>query len=186
MYTSQNKCPKKPPGQPRKRLCVFLILLGICTFLLPIIFLDSPVLNRTAWSPLNIVAKFFEGELPVLGGGFDNGLITMALIYLLMPLALVAVFRPGPPKALYVISWIGVFLDGVLMGRNRHIEMLDPSTFGHSHMKAGLAWWVLACVMPALLALCFAANLDHERINAGLVRAECCDDPLRPPALSKK
>src|SRR5262249_37778206 len=141
--------PKKPLGQLRKRLCFFLILLGICTFFLPIIFLDSPVLNRTAWSPWNIASTFFEGELPVLGGGFDLDLIAMALIYFLMPLALIAVFRPGLPKALYVISWIGVVLDAGF-GRGPWAT----ETFGHRHMMPGLAWWVLVCVMPGLLALC--------------------------------
>ncbi len=150
--------PKKPLGQLRRRLCAFLILLGACTFFLPIIILDSPVLERTAWSPFNIVSKLFEGELPALGGGFDLDLISIALIYWLMPFAFMAVYRSGPPKALLAIGWIGVAL-AVTLRRGPW----EVSTFGHSHMRAGLAWWVLVCVMPALLALCFATSLDREQ-----------------------
>lgn len=34
--------------------------------------------------------------------------------------------------------------------------------FKHGRMRAGLAWWVLVSVMPALLVICFAKNLDYE------------------------
>jgi len=155
--------PKKPFGKPRKRFCLLLILLGVCTFFLPMIILDSPTVNRTEWSPWNIVSKVFEGELPVPGGSFDLELIAMALIYVLMPFALMAVFRPGPPKALLVISSIGIGLDGAL----RHgllLGLWHMDMFGTRYMRAGLALWVLVSIMPALLAICFAPNLDRERV----------------------
>jgi len=72
------------------------------------IILDSPVLNRTEWSALNIASKVYEGKLPVPEGSFDGELIEMAVVYLLMPFALLAVYRPGPPKALLVISYMGI------------------------------------------------------------------------------
>ncbi len=149
--------PKKPLGELRKRFCFLLISLGVCTFFLPMIILDSPVLNRTEWSALAIVSKVFEGKLPVPGSSFDLELIAMAVIYLLMPFALLAAYRPGPPKALLVISCMGVALDGCL---RRGPWGMD--TFGPRHMRGGLAWWVLMSIMPALLAICFATNLDTQ------------------------
>src|SRR5260221_12479027 len=118
--------PKKPFGELRKRFCLLLILLGACTFFLPIIILDSPVVNRTEWSPWNIVLKVFEGELPVPGAGFDLELISMAVIYVLMPFALMAVYHPGPPKALLVISSIGAVLDVVLRGGPSGMDAFGP------------------------------------------------------------
>src|SRR6266478_1405077 len=147
--------PKKPLGELRKRFCLLLISLGACTFFLPMLILDSPVLNRTEWSALAIVSKLFEGKLRVQGGSFDLKLIAIAVIYLLMTFALMAVYRPGPPKALFVISCMGVALYGAL----RH-GTWGMDTFGPSRMRAGLAWWVLMSIMPALLAICFAMNLD--------------------------
>jgi len=152
--------PKKPLGELRKRFCFLLISLGVCTFFLPMIILDSPVLNRTEWSALNIASKVYEGKLPVPEGSFDGDLIEMAVLYLLMPFALLAVYRPGPPKALFVISSIGVGFD---LWRLRHLTWgMDIDAFGPRHMRAGLAWWILAAIMPALLAICFATNLDTQ------------------------
>jgi len=151
--------PKKPLGELRKRFCLLLILLGACTFFLPLIILDSPAVNRTEWSPWNIVSKVFEGELPVLGSGLGPELISMAVIYALMPFAVMAIYRPGPPKALRVISLIGAVLDAALRDGPRGMH-----AFGPRHVSAGLAWWILLCIMPALLALCFATSLDRERV----------------------
>ncbi len=136
------------------------VVLGVCTFFLPMIILDSPVLNRTEWSALNIASKVYEGKLPVPEGSFDGELIEMAVVYLLMPFALLAVYRPGPPKALLVISYMGIAWVG---WRLRRLTWgIDIDAFGPRHMRAGLAWWVLLSIMPALLAICFATNLDTQ------------------------
>jgi hypothetical protein len=108
--TPLGKTPMKPLGKRRKWLALLVIAIGICTFFLPMVILDTPLLNRTEWSALNIVSKVYEHKLPVQGGRLDEGLIEIALIYLLMPFALMALYLPGPPKALMVISGIGFVL----------------------------------------------------------------------------
>ena len=149
--------PRKPLGEQRKRFGVLLILLGVCTLFLPMIVLDSPVLKRTEWSALNIASKVYEGKLPLPGGSFDLELIAMAVIYLLMPFALLALYRPGPPKALNVISCVGVVFD---MWLRRGPYGMDVFGWECGHMRTGPAWWILPWIMPALLAICFAKNLD--------------------------
>jgi len=128
------------------------------------IILDSPVITRTEWSPWNIVSKVIAGELTVAG---DDVLISMAVIYLLIPFALMAVYRPGPPKVLILISTIGLAMDGALWRGSRSIPKFGfpwgMDTFGFRHMRVGLALWILFSIMPALFALCYATDLDSER-----------------------
>jgi hypothetical protein len=129
---------KKPLGKLRKRFCLLIILLGACTFLLPMIILDSPILNRTEWSPWNIASKLIAGELPVAG---DDVLISMAVTYVLMPFALVAIYRPGPPKALAIIEQISLAMDGVLWQGSRSVEKSD-SLRGWIHLHSDIRAWV--------------------------------------------
>ena len=156
--------PTKPLGEERKRLACVLISLGICSSFLPIVILDPPVLNRTEWSALNVASKVYEGKLPVPGSSFDLELIAIAMIYLLMPFALIALYRPGPPKALKVICGMGAILDVVFRRGPYGMDTFGLGTgyFAPGHMRAGPAWWILPWIMPALLAICFAKNLDRQ------------------------
>jgi hypothetical protein len=65
---------------------------------------DPPLFRQSEWSPLYIARNVYERKLSVSGGHLDEHLIAMALIYLLMPLALLALYHPGPPKALIAIA----------------------------------------------------------------------------------
>ncbi len=168
LNTYLHMLPTRPLGEERKWFACVLISLGICSFFLPMVILDPPVLNRTEWSALNVASKVYEGKLPVPGGSFDVQLIAIALIYSLMPFALIAVYRPGPPRALKVISWIGVGLDVAfkLIWGPHNMNTFGgeySGYFGSGHMRAGPAWWILLSITPALLAICFAKNLDRWR-----------------------
>jgi hypothetical protein len=90
--------PMQPLGEKRKRLALLVIAIGIYTFFVPMVVLDPPLLNRTEWSALNISSNVYERTLPVRGGHFDEGLIDIALIYVLMAVAVVAVYLPGLPR----------------------------------------------------------------------------------------
>lgn len=157
-----SKTPAKPLGEKRKQLALLVIAIGICTFFMPMVILDPPVMNRTEWSALDIALKIYERKLPVPEGQFDDQLLQIALIYVLMVFALVALYLPGPPKALMVISTIGFAFS--------YVANWWTSTFhwtfgyyGHMqtwHMSRGPAWWILPWIMPSLLAICFAENLD--------------------------
>jgi hypothetical protein len=153
----------RPLGKRRKQLALLVIAIGIYTFLVPMVVLDPPVLNRTEWSALNIASNIYERQLPVPGGSIDEGLIEIALTYLLMPFALMALYLPGPPKALKVTSGIG-FVLGSLARFWHHAFMytFGWEYFGPEHMRRGPAWWILPWIMPALLAICFVWKLDQS------------------------
>ncbi len=76
-----------PPGEPgktlspgrlgrrRRQMILFISLMGLASFTLPLIKTDSPVLGRTQWSPLQIAIELHEGKLPGCDGpiGCDPG-----------------------------------------------------------------------------------------------------------------
>jgi hypothetical protein len=110
---------------------------------------------------LNIALKVYQRELPVSNGSFDDSLIEIALIYLLLLLALVALYIPGPPKLLKGISSFGFVLSSLAkFWHHSFMNIFGSEYFGPGHLRPGPAWWILPWIMPALLALCFAKNLD--------------------------
>jgi hypothetical protein len=82
----------------------FLVtLFGLCTFFEPLARTNPTVLGRTQWSSFNIMSPVYAGELPLSSVAFD-----IAVSYLLMLLAVVAVCLPHARKALLTISVIGI------------------------------------------------------------------------------
>jgi hypothetical protein len=161
-------------GKERKRLAVWVIAIGITTFFLPMVVVDPPVLNRTEWSPLHIAAGVLTGKLPVPHGSLDPRLLGIALIYGLMIAFLAALLLRDSPKALPIISIIGCLVSSsasrwrvtfrwtffpyfgqvhAILAGNAHVH--------EWHLRVGPAWWILPWIMPALLAICFAKDLDH-------------------------
>ena len=150
----------QPLGPQRKRLALGVVLIGLCTAGLPMVILDPPLLNKSQRTPLNIALKVYQREFPVSRGSLDNS-IEMAFIFLLMLLALVALSIPGLPKF--------TPRDQRLRLRSQDAgEVLAPLVPKYVRMailrvwvfETGPAWWILPWVMPALLAICFAKNLD--------------------------
>jgi len=151
----------QPLGPQRKRLALGVVLIGLCTAGLPMVILDPPLLNKSQWTPLNIALKVYQRELPVSRGSLDDSVIEMAFIYLLMLLALMALSIPGPPKLLKGISGFGFVLSTLVkFWHHSFLNMFGWQYFGPGHLRPGPAWWILPWVMPALLAICFAKNLD--------------------------
>jgi hypothetical protein len=153
--------PAKPLGAPRKRFALAVIVLGICTSVLPIVNVSPSVLNRTQWSPYSILSAVVAGELPVAKGHFDEVLADIALLYVLLPLALMAVFLPKSPKPLTLITFVGFVVSSA--ARFWHLGfMFLFDNWEPGGVKIGLAGWILPWIMPALFALCFAKSLDVE------------------------
>ena len=84
-----------------------VIAIGIYTFFATMVVVEPPILNVAKWSALDITLTVYDGRLPVPEGSLDEGLLEIALIYVLMILALAALCVAGPPKALLLISTIG-------------------------------------------------------------------------------
>ena len=153
--------PAKPLGGPRKRIALGIITLGVVTFVLPMVTLDPPVLNRAQWSPVQILSAVYAGELPVAKGHFDETLFEAAMLYLLMIAGLGAVYLPRSPKPLTVISLLGFVVSS--SARFWHLGfMFLFNSWEPGGVRIGLAGWILPWVMPALFALCFAKSLDVD------------------------
>jgi hypothetical protein len=154
--------PAKPLGKQRKQIIVSLSAIGLWTFFLPMVILEPPVYAKTNWSPLDIAVNFYNRKLPVPGGMFDEGVAEIGMIYLLTIFALVAVFIPGPPNVLRVISSIGFGLSSLAKWWNSTFHWTF-GYYGHMltwHMTRGLAWWVVPWIMPAILIVSFMETLD--------------------------
>lgn len=85
---------------------VVLILIGLLSFLEPLITTKPPVMGRTRWSPLDLVRQLQHGGLH---GNVPSTVvvpsITFGLPYLLMLLALASLcFFPSPK----LLAWSGV------------------------------------------------------------------------------
>jgi hypothetical protein len=153
--------PAKPLGGPRKRFALVVIALGVVTFVLPMVNVDPPVLNRAQWSPVQILSAAYAGELPAAKGHFDEVLFEAALLYLLMIAALGAVYLPRSPKPLTVISLLGFIVSSsARFWRLGFMFLFDSWEPGG--VRIGLAGWILPWVMPALFALCLAKSLDVD------------------------
>ncbi len=158
----------KPLGRNRRVLALLIIAIGVYSFFTTMVVVEPPIVNLARWSALDITLRVYDGRLPAPGGGFDEGLLEIAFIYVLMMLAVAALCVPGRPRALLVISSIGFvpsllakFWDGTfhrLFGYYGHIQQW--------HMTRGLTWWVLPWIMPALLAICFAEALDEPNAHS--------------------
>jgi hypothetical protein len=151
-------------GRERKRLASFVIAIGLGTFFLPIVILNPPLLNRAQWSPFHIASGVNAGTLPVPKGHVDEALVEIALLYVLMILALVAVFFRNASKPLTAISTVGFIVS--VMAKFWRLGFLYTFGWGYwepGRMKIGLAWWILPWIMPVLLALCFAEKLDVDQ-----------------------
>ncbi len=88
------KAAIQPFHKTRRQLAVVVIAIGLSTFFLPMVILDSPIMNRTEWSAWDIASNVCRHTLPVSSGHFDEGLLEIALLYILMVLALAALYLP--------------------------------------------------------------------------------------------
>jgi|SRR5208283_4701775 len=51
-------------GKRRQRIVLFLTMIGLASFVSPLIRTDTQVLGRTRWSPLQIAVELHKGTLP--------------------------------------------------------------------------------------------------------------------------
>ena len=161
-----SRVPSKPFGGEPKRLALFVVAVGLCTFLLPLVILNPPFMNRSQWTPFDIASAVCTGQLPVAKGHFDEVLIEVALIYGLMPFALIAVLWSRAPRILTLISTVGSIAASTgKFWRHGFLDIFGWDYWEPGRMKIGLAWWILPWIMPVLLALCFAQSLDLNKYD---------------------
>jgi hypothetical protein len=143
-------------GRNGKILAVCIIVVGILIFFSTMVVLNPPLYGRTHWTPIQIAQAVWQEKLPVPEGHFEESLIGIAVIYAMLPLALVATLMSGSRKALRIVSTIGLIPS--YLGKFWEGDFLFTFGwlyFGHEHMQRGLTWWILPWIMPALLAVSF-------------------------------
>jgi hypothetical protein len=63
---------------------LLVIAVGLGTFFRADGDLNPPLLNRAQWSPFQIAPVVFAGPLPVPKGHFDEAMLEIALLYVLI------------------------------------------------------------------------------------------------------
>ena len=153
----------KPFGKTRKQMAFVILAIGLLTFTVPLVSTTPPVMGRTQWSAWNIAAQVYARKLPVPDGRFDEALVEIALIYLLMLFALVALCFPRSEKPVRFLAGVGFAISSLAKFWRFGFVQTFYGYFGHTrnwHVGAGPAWFVLPFIMPALLLVSFRETLD--------------------------
>lgn len=119
----------------RRKMALFVALLGLSTFASPMITTDSAIIGRTRWSPLQIILAVHAGTLPLphwvplspANVAIDT-FFGLGPVYVLLALITLAIlFIPSPRL---ILSTAGIAAIGVLgEGRNRFRD-LQELTYG--------------------------------------------------------
>jgi hypothetical protein len=137
-------------SQPRKRLdtrrrvqAFLVILIGLATFVAPLISTDPPVLGQTKWSPLGILLHGLTGVLPAPERApwwrwnvVDVFLFYLFLlfVYLTLLIAVFAVVAFPSDRLLRFAAWLGVAAEVPKIIRVRWDQSLVAFFYGKAHM----------------------------------------------------
>jgi hypothetical protein len=146
-----------------------------------LVTINPPVMSRARWSAWNIAWQPYHGTLPQPSGVFRapsflnvawtyssfNGI---ALAYLLLLVALVALFSPRYQKALKVIALIGLIASGQALkfGSGDFGSMFfgpaGTAVEWNGGIRYGAAMYAVPAVMAALLLVAMTAGtLDPDQ-----------------------
>ena len=145
------RLPSTPLGSVRALAFVVLIF-GLCTFFAPLARTDPPVLGRTEWSALDLMAQVRTGNLPLSPVTFD-----VAATYLLMLIALFVLFLPRPRKVLVIVTLMGAICSGwaLEMGHDSLFHWFTRSGSNLKTLKVSYApaLYAIEIVMSGLLLI---------------------------------
>jgi hypothetical protein len=164
-------------GARRRRMAMILTLIGLATFVNPLVSTDSEILGRTRWSPLQVVSAIRAGTLPVvsqlhqmsrgeLGVNLSIDFLSgFGVVYLLLGLIAAAiVFFPstrfiGGTSALTAAMLLGIV-------RSHYEDLQDvlygaPSSFVSGHqVHAGILCSILLGVQLLLGFIVATKQID--------------------------
>jgi hypothetical protein len=151
----------------RRLLAVPLVALGLCTFVVPTITTDPPVLTRVRWSPLDILTQIHKGAVPTRSGdasGIDGVQFYFAASYLLLLFALLTITVLPSRKVLVVIALLNALISSATGSRHGPSDFwtlfygsLNPG-FGQVHL--GQHMLLLFAVNLLLLGIVFYPKWD--------------------------
>lgn len=158
-------------GPRRRQMALIVILMGLATFVTPLISTDSPVLGRTQWSPLEIAEGLSTGKLPIVRYATSNPAyrrveLTLALslgfgsIYLfLIGIAAAILFFPSPKFVGYSAGSAAAFILGELQFYDSSSLQMTlygvpsvSSSDGRTHIGVFYMTLLTLCGLLALIA----------------------------------
>src|SRR5215471_13578283 len=92
----------RPLGGARRRLALIVIALGISTLFLRLATISPPALGRNEWSMFGIFSEIRARNLP-----FDARMAYFTETYVLLLIALIAIFFPSAHKLLTLVAAAG-------------------------------------------------------------------------------
>lgn len=159
-------------GGRRRQAALIVTLIGLATFVTPLIETDSEVLGRMRWSPLQIIVALHAGTLPInrpmfpdpLAPAFDL-LVGIGAVYFLLVLISAAIALFPSARFLGSASAIGA---AVVLGnaQHRYFDLQEaiygePSAFTSGHqVHAGTNSLILLGVLGLLIFIAATKQLD--------------------------
>jgi hypothetical protein len=159
-------------GLRRRRMALIVTLLGLATFVCPLVETDSEVLGRTRWSALQVILELHSGRLPIrhemspdyIFLGID-ALLGFGTVYLLLSLIAAAIVFLPSARFVGSASLIGA---AVVFGdaKYRYFDFQDgiygaPSAFSSGHqVYAGIFCLILLGLLGLLAFIAATKQLD--------------------------
>jgi hypothetical protein len=156
-------------GLVRKLLAMIVIVVGVLTFVLPLVSTNPPVMDKPDWSPLEIVSYDYRAELVRSSSDLFNFPVEIAVAYLLMPVAFYVVMIARSQRRLVHLAVIGIGL--IVYGWSRAAETFDVALYRNfpvteaptgRHVSLTELLVALVLVMGALLFLSASEFLDGD------------------------
>jgi hypothetical protein len=160
-------------GWRSRQTALILTLIGLATFVTPLIWTDSEILGRTRWSPLDVVSGLYAGTLPIAHGMSRevsaflviDFFLGLGVVYFL--LCLVAAAIVFLPSTRFVGTAAGIGALVVLKdAQYEYGDLQDaiygaPSSFVSGHqVHAGTNCMVLLIVLGLLVWIAATKELD--------------------------
>jgi hypothetical protein len=113
-------------GWRRRRMALIVTLIGLATFVNPLVETDSEILGRTRWSALQVIFALQAGRLPIrhmMSGGLTflgiDALFGFGAAYLLLSLIAAAIVFSPSARLVSGASVAGAFFANVVYRRAR-------------------------------------------------------------------
>ncbi len=159
-------------GPRRRRMALLITLIGLATFVTPLIGTDPGDSGRTRWSPLQILLALHAGELPAhhtipadrMFLGID-AFLGLGVVYILLGVIALAIMLS--PSARFIAS-VAATGAAITLGSSRHgyFDLQEtiygsPGVFASGHqIHAGTNCLILVGVLGLLGFIAVTKQLD--------------------------
>lgn len=160
-------------GWRRRQMALTVTLIGLGTFVTPLIGTDSEILGRTRWSPLQMILALGAGTLPIghkTAGEFQPStniefFMGVGVVYVLLGLVAAAILFLPSVRFVRVSTTVGVGC--VLAGAKNDFRFLQEAIYGSwsyfaqgPQVHAGTNCLILLGVLGVLFWIAETKELD--------------------------